>query len=434
MILSGSLSWFLLLLIEKVKPDLFLRRQRYNLLKLSMAMHLLPFAWGKNEIAKWIIRYFRLGNRHRIFDGNRPIVVVMPDGIYRNHAYWINAISFGIWIFFAVVALVRIWSSRRRLRKNILEIVQKENDPFLEELKTKYGAILNIKGPVEIYKAKVKCSPFTFGVWNNVIVVPPFQTKGNMELMVYHEMCHIKQRDGVILILRSLLLSTFWFCPTAYILNRELETACEQACDEMVTQDMDTDEKKRYANLIIDVSVREESSYSLYGNAFCNNKKYIKERLGFIMRKTTKTGWSVLLAAGIFFCSAFPIFAYEGTQVLETDLVSKETAEEHYAPVKDFEFVPLGETSYFGAEIEEIRYDRQFIDEDGNIFGVREGGESKEKLACNHEFANGTYMEHTVKSNGGCAVKNYSAQRCSKCDSIRNKKLISKTEYAECPH
>ena len=78
-----------------------------------------------------------------------------------------------------------------------------------------------------------------------------------------------------------------------------------------------------------------------------------------------------------------------------------------------------------------IEYDFQFTDKNGNIYPV---DTPSGQADCKHTYMDGTFSTHIKNDKGGCTLKYYDAQRCSKCGLIANRELVSTTEYVKCPH
>lgn len=82
----------------------------------------------------------------------------------------------------------------------------------------------------------------------------------------------------------------------------------------------------------------------------------------------------------------------------------------------------------------EIRYEKQFIDEYGNIYQVKNDMGASVYRSCGHEFVSGTYTEHNKNSDGSCTVTQYSAKRCSKCGYMEKNNRLCVMYYDACPH
>lgn len=98
-------------------------------------------------------------------------------------------------------------------------------------------------------------------------------------------------------------------------------------------------------------------------------------------------------------------------------------------------FIPDGEDgSELKGDVPEIIYDRQFVDAEGNIYPYSDEETVTTYRSCSHDFVSGTVIDHEKKSNGGCEVKEYRAQRCSKCGYVIRGEQISSHAYTVCPH
>lgn len=82
----------------------------------------------------------------------------------------------------------------------------------------------------------------------------------------------------------------------------------------------------------------------------------------------------------------------------------------------------------------EIRYEKQFMDEYGNIYQAKDDMGASVYGNCSHEYVSGTYTEHKKSSDGSCTVTQYSAQRCIKCGDVKKGNRLSVTNYDMCPH
>lgn len=97
----------------------------------------------------------------------------------------------------------------------------------------------------------------------------------------------------------------------------------------------------------------------------------------------------------------------------------------------DFVFVSDGmekEETFF---TDIIKYDCQFVAEDGNIYPVDEISTIKE---CSHTYISGQVQNHIKKANGSCSIQYYEAKRCSECGAIVVGKYIMTVDFPVCVH
>ena len=148
---------------------------------------------------------------------------------------------------------------------------------------------------------------------------------------------------------------------------------------------------------------------------------------------------AVALVAALTFANSMTVFAYRDP--VERELPENTSQEEIEITMQNdmFMFVPGGTGGEVAQEFEvsevayQFLYDRQFTDEAGNIYPISEDNDVIEPY-CNHTFVSGTGGDHTKFSDGSCLVREFYAQRCSKCGYVIQGDEISRHIYATCPH
>jgi len=99
-------------------------------------------------------------------------------------------------------------------------------------------------------------SPFILGIIKPKIYLPSGIKKEQMEFVIDHETAHLKRKDHLWKPLGYLLLSVYWFNPAIWLGYILLCRDIENACDEKVIYDMDSDTKKAYSRALVDCSVQ----------------------------------------------------------------------------------------------------------------------------------------------------------------------------------
>ena len=67
-------------------------------------------------------------------------------------------------------------------------------------------------------------------------------------------------------------------------MRREIDRACELACDEAVIKNLDDDGKQHYGDTLISVASDKRLPKTVLSTTMCEEKKALKERLGAIMK------------------------------------------------------------------------------------------------------------------------------------------------------
>ena len=98
-------------------------------------------------------------------------------------------------------------------------------------------------------------SPFIFGILFPRIYMPSDLEEAQLVCITAHERAHLKRRDHWWKPFGYLLLSVYWFQPLCWIAWFFLCRDIELACDERVVREMDGEEKKKYAEVLLKCSM-----------------------------------------------------------------------------------------------------------------------------------------------------------------------------------
>lgn len=315
-----------------------------------------------------------------------------------------------------------------------------EQKTFLDAWKKQY----RIRRRVFLYEATAEEGTMTFGFLHPVIVCSRKMTSREAELLVRHELVHIKRMDAMWKLFMQVAVMLHWCNPMVWMLYRDFEQVCECSCDEIVMRDKSKEEVKAYLRLMVD-EAREKKTETVslrWKSGFGGEAQKIKERMENLlnMRKWNRVA-AITLVAALTFANSMTVFAYRDTVEREVTGDISEEQIEKTVQSDAFMFVPEGtdgeeiqefEESEMPETVQELRYDRQFVDDAGNIYPIME--EDGIEPYCNHTFVSGTGYDHIKISGGGCEVIEFKAQRCSKCGYIIQGETISRHIYTTCPH
>ena len=264
MTLSGSLLFLMVNLIQLFKPKIFSLIQRHNLLKISLLLHFVPLPILIFFIKRIILKLFPPKTVSPfVYYSYEKVLVIGKDKIGGTDAFFNEFLVFGLWIFISVLVLLfQTWKCQK-FRRLVLKASNEILDCGILNIMEEYRTELGIKKNIFIYKTGVDISPFTIGILKPIIIIPYIDNKFQKRTAIYHELCHIKNNDGLILLLRVIMCCIYWFNPIVYFLNKSLENSCELVCDEKVTHGMDRDDRLQYGYFIIDISTKKP------------NKKYV---------------------------------------------------------------------------------------------------------------------------------------------------------------
>ncbi len=109
-----------------------------------------------------------------------------------------------------------------------------------------------------IYQSENVDSPFVAGVIRPRIYIP-FTVQGqDLQYVLAHEQAHIRRKDHWWKPLGYALLILHWFNPLVWLAYVLLCRDIEQACDEMVIQDMGNSQRADYSQTLLSLSIRQK--------------------------------------------------------------------------------------------------------------------------------------------------------------------------------
>jgi len=207
-------------------------------------------------------------------------------------------------IYFSVmgILLIRYFWKSILLKKSLKKMVPVKEEALKTELiekitahgKTKHAKRYLQK--VKIYLTEDRISPFSGGIIHPYIVVPreisESWDKEEYEVVLGHELLHIKSGHILLLFLFAMLRIYWWINPLIYLCEKQLREDLEMACDENCIRCTGVD-RSEYGQMLLNMimmmrGVQKEGTVSfLNGNYF----DVLRKRIGHLscQRISTKT-------------------------------------------------------------------------------------------------------------------------------------------------
>lgn len=440
MSLSGSTMTGIYLFLRYLLRNKGCARSYYWFAKAAVLYYLVPLPFLKNWYRD-ILRVIRPNEQTtsvQIPLRWKKYVVYGNEELYLNIYAKLQITIIIVWLLVACCLLLRqLLEYMRTIRLFMYanqEITDRQKEA-LEPLQREY----KVKRHVLVYQGQDGEPTMTFGIFRPIILCGRDLESQEAKLLIRHEMVHIKRWDIFWKVLMQLVTFLHWWNPIMWLLYRDFERVCEWSCDETAMQEKPEEEVKAYLRLLIEEATdsgKSEKTRLRWRAGFGHNTKKLKERMDNLMKrkKWNKAAAGVLVAV-LAFANSMTAFAYRDP--LQQEL-SEEASQEQieYALTNDmvlFFSEDIGEEEILEfkrpGEIE-ILYEHQFVDEEGNIYSVTE----PVQRGCSHTFVSGTEVTHHPYSDGSCEVREYRAQRCSKCGYLIQGDLISTAKYVVCPH
>lgn len=446
MSLSGSTMVGIYILLRCLLRNWMPARLQYLLLKAAALYYLVPLPFLKGWYTA-LAKYMRPegASVSRASAAWAGCMVHANEKIYINVYLKAQMVVVTLWLLFAVMWLTYELNDYCKTRKRVLacadHVLTKEESDWLEQLKERCG----VRRHVTVYQDDAGEKTLTFGFFQPIILCDQKPGSPDAELLLCHELIHIKRWDVWWKMLMQCVILLHWWNPAAWILYRNYDLASEWSCDEAVVQDRTKYEVKRYLRLLILESIKEEESdkpYRRWVTGFGTGAKQLKKRMDNVMRtkKWNKAAAGALVAA-LVLVNSLTVFAYEDTIHVEPKEDVSQDDVDYFVDGEAWQFISydIGEearkdTDEYSLYTNEIKFDRQFVDAEGNIYEVSDEDTAEVYRGCNHSYEAGEETIHNKQSGGGCIVRVYEAERCRKCGWILLGDFISETRYAVCPH
>lgn len=274
------------------------------------------------------------------------------------------------------------------------------------------------------------CGPCTVGFFRQKIIIPEsFTELENFSMVYQHEYTHLKNRDNLVKLLCLIVLCIHWMNPAAYLLLFLYRITAEAVCDDAAVLGYSKDIVKTYAMLLVTTTPVREKLPVVWKNNFSSEGKMIKRRINYMMKKR-KNGWMrkgiiAMVSALTIAASAGTVLAYEPMQwsdgsfetIISSDVPDFSNYDAIDVIVNQFDF---------------SNSDKIFVDKNGNQTEIEE--ENVPRVLCKHNMVDGYFSNHMSNNSGGCTVKVYTCQRCTRCGYLANAKYYATYTYAKCPH
>lgn len=150
-------------------------------------------------------------------------------------------------------------------------------DDLMQKLSVKKKPALSVSECVSV--------PITVGLIHPAIILPKEDwLLKDLQMVLHHELLHIKRRDLWYKWAFQLLLCIHWFNPLLYLIGMKLNIDCELSCDEAVLTALSKEGQKAYGNVLIDTARKNvKLSKNIPSTTLLERKEDLKMRLKGIL-------------------------------------------------------------------------------------------------------------------------------------------------------
>lgn len=442
MSLMGSTMFLAYLILCPLLNRFFSTGIRIKFLLASMFFYLFPLPLIKNYYYDLVSMFysFSLTDLTKIELMDNLLIIKMPDGSIKlpNISMTLLSVTLFWIVILAVMAIIK-YRQYNKFSGNINKTTKNNVDDSIEEDIILYKNKLKIKRNISILSSDTY-ETLTLGFFKPRVLINSSTEKTYAKFIINHELAHIKHNDFIIKLVMLAVCVLHWFNPLVYIMAFILNQQLEYYADETAVMELNKDEKKLYGEAIINSAVKKKA----YGNNMpvstfaSKDYKTMKGRLKEMKNTKKHSLFNYIIASAllafVIIANSMIVFAYEDYQVENIDSIEEYNSQ--YSEVADeVYFIPDGVEDPFAAPIYEFPdgVDSIFIDENGNVIPINDDEASPHAL-CNHTYTSGKKSNHYPNSSGGCTVKTYNCQYCTKCGETILGSLISTNTYTVCPH
>ena len=415
--------------------------------KAAMISFILPLFFFK-DVDSFIVQFIKYS----------PLVIVKggspEEKFYRmlinsGFAKIVTIIWFAGLMAYLAVKLAAYIRLRRCIKNECYINKDREWNITLERLCEKLD--IKTKG-INLMYCKYLCQPCVTGIYKHYILIPEYLrgtlSEKEIEIILTHELTHVKKRDTAAKTIIFVLSSLNWFNPIMHKLKDDMYEWMECTRDEQITESKSSEYKRVYADTLIKLneaeSVYRENDGVLY---FGKNRniELLKNRIKTIMGEKRKS--NVLLKA-VILAGAYCVMFYSAVAAYDMDTLVMNTFSSDLNMMREEE-ITYSDPNTDYSKLVYYDFDESFMqnavdyvpDETAECFIVYEDGttEKAERVTKAEEKHDNIYEKvnidkHSKHSDGSCTLKAYAAKKCTICGKIVMGEMICKTNFPKCPH
>lgn len=223
-----------------------------------------------------------------------------------NFSQFVPYLWISISIIFLLYNFITYFVYLYKSKKSYIEI----KVPEIEEKINKICKEIKCKNIAYAFSESIT-TPMVVGIFKKKIILPQniLETQ-DYEMILMHEIIHIKNRDIECKFVLLLINSIYWFNPVIYKFIDQVEEVLELKCDEIVLENQPQIYKIKYAQVLLNQIEENRNSKYRFSLNFANKRRNIMKRFSNIVDKSKKknmVGISCVVASIIIISSAIVV-------------------------------------------------------------------------------------------------------------------------------
>ena len=197
-----------------------------------------------------------------------------------------------LWLLGAAATLALNLAGYMRFTK----CLKQGNRPAGEEIRILHSLTKGRKN-IRLMRNRFVSTPILIGIIRPQIIIPDMDfDERELKNILIHEISHLKRFDIAVKWLTMAAASVHWFNPLMPIIRKEVNRACELACDEAAIRNFSIEEKQAYGSTLISVAAEHKYPAGVIQATMCEEKENLKERLTSIMKESKKSKPIIVLS------------------------------------------------------------------------------------------------------------------------------------------
>lgn len=191
----------------------------------------------------------------------------------------------------ALWSMARYTAARRKLLKSSVSAMERDIQ-LMDRLRGELG----VKRPIRLRVSIAASTPLALGLLRPTILLPGREVP---ELVLRHELTHIRRWDIAYKLILSLACWVNWFNPLVWLMDRAARQNLELCCDDEAVRGLPDTERRRYADMLLDAA--QTARPIPFSTCFSGGKVQMKERLVnlFTNKKNSAVLVCLVLAAAL---------------------------------------------------------------------------------------------------------------------------------------